>query len=527
MNFRRRFKDDRGVSLVLAMVVITTISLVVAALVFQSSANVKATVGLRDQAAESRAADAAAKYAINQVRLTGDTLPDASKLCGSLSGDTTSTFNSIYPQGNGTPAYSATVVCRPASTNAEGGDPNQANVGPGNALLTLDPVTTRTGIYANVNEGAVKIRGGIFSNSRINAPGGLHNSWTPIAPATGSSYNFARGTCTGLTTETGTVNCNYAAADIRGSDPGTLTPHGASYNTPGAPGGAATISTCAPSDKIQTVTPGSFSGAVALAALNSLTGCSNGVVWFRPGRYYFDLPGLWEVPAVFLVAGTFKTANADPTKKVNQWGDPSGVTACVAPGDAGATTGSGVQFVIGGSTRIGVNTSANPGSHVTICASNSPDGPPIAIYGLKTATGGIPASAVCNPSGGPATPCSAISSGNSPKSILSIHGTTYVPNSVVDITLNNNSKKVFYWGLITRAIAFGGTGSADVSQALVDVPDTAGSPFPSNNKFYLNVFVCEGAGACSTSGTPNIQTAVRVSSLTPDTVDVLSWSDNR
>jgi hypothetical protein len=173
-----------------------------------------------------------------------------------------------------------------------------------------------------------------------------------------------------------------------------------------------------------------------------------------------------------------------------------------------------------------VNNSGSPGTQMTICASNSVSGPPIAIYGLRSALGGsfpVAAEASCTPTGTGTTTCAVISTGNSPKSTLTVQGTTYVPKGVVDVTLNNNTKKIFYWGLISWAIEFAGTGSADVTNAIVDVPDTAPDPTPSSQIEYLTVYVCPGqTSGCSTSG--QLQLRVKVKIETDKSVTVLSWS---
>ena len=100
------------------------------------------------------------------------------------------------------------------------------------------------------------------------------------------------------------------------------------------------------------------------------------------------------------------------------------------------------------------------GAQMTICASNTSaatgGGPPIAVYGLKTAlTGSFPVSAqtLCPPTD---QTCALINTGNSPKTTLTIQGTTYAPRAFIVIILNNNTKKVFYWGLISYAISFTG-----------------------------------------------------------------------
>jgi hypothetical protein len=528
-TFRGRRADD-GATLIIVLIVVTVIAVVMGVVLSQADTSVRTTVALRDQAGAAYNGDGAAQEVINELRT------DATGLC--VTTDHNYPLDNFYPATNGqtgTAVSSAYVSCVHDPSNSTNNGAILPNNSPGNALLTLDSNLTEVGIYANVNAGPVKIRGAVFSNSAISAPAGLVNMWTRPVGSTASTYNIARGACTPTTdrltkgvwvqnTAYGATTCNYTASNTKGVDPYTLTPHGASYDLPPVAPGNATISVCGATDKFQTVTPGRFSGPAALTALNGLTGCNNGVVWFKPGTYYFDLPGVWNVPNLYLVGGTVNPANASLTAAPSGWADVT--KACWAPGESGATTSSGVDFVVGGSTQIGVNNSGSPGTQMTICASNSVSGPPIAIYGLRSALGGsfpVAAEASCTPTGTGTTTCAVISTGNSPKSTLTVQGTTYVPKGVVDVTLNNNTRKIFYWGLISWAIEFAGTGSADVTNAIVDVPDTAPDPTPSSQIEYLTVYVCPGqTSGCSTSG--QLQLRVKVKIETDKSVTVLSWS---
>lgn len=506
---------DRGATLLIVLFLIIGIALVMGVVMTQVDTSVRATVGLRDETGTVYGADGAAQYAINKLR------SDTSGLCATSA--TSFPLNNFIPPANGNTSggSSAYVACTPDASNSAGGSATDANTSPGTALLALDSNLGENGITADAH-GPIKIRGGIYSNSRINASGGLANVWTPPAGnPNGKTYNIARGACLpspasiGVIAGYGTTTCNATAPDTRGQDPGTLTPHGASYDTPAAPSGNGTIGACTGGATFQTVTPGRFTNA---SALSGLSGCSKNVVWFKPGVYYFDFAGTWSVPSTFIIAGT-PTIPLTSTPTAADMPD-----ACVGPGDAGSTTSSGVEFVFGGTSRLDVNSSAGAGSQLTICASNSPNGPPVAVYGLKTALGGafpVTAEPICAP---PGTSCSLLNTGNSPKTTLTIRGLTYAPRAFIDVQLNNNTQKVFRWGLIAYAIHFGSTGSADLSNALVDVPDTAASPTPVPTIAYLDVYVCAGASSCSSSGALLLRAKVQISPTTPKTVKILSWS---
>ena len=528
---RLRSRGDDGATLVIVLVIVTAVAMVLGVVLSLVDTNVRTSVKLAEQADSGYGVDGAAQVAIKQLQRGA--FPGAN--CTSAATESTP-FNAWINGFGDDAGASVRVECSPNPTSgAGGGDPTAANTSPGSALLTLDRNLTENGIFVDVNAGPIKVRGGVFSNSAIGAGvgSGLTNVWSPTASnPNAKTYNVARGACdtTKITVANpayGSTTCSLGATavDYRGEDPGTLTPHGGSYDAPPAPTGNATIATCNASDKFQTVTPGRFSGAAALTALNSLTGCSNGVVWFQPGRYYFDLPGTWNVPPVYLVGGTFNPTYASSTTNPSTWSDVT--KACIAPGDTGSTTSSGVEFVFGGSTQLSVNNSSGAGTQMTICASNTAQatggGPPIAVYGLKTALGGsfpVSVETLCPPTD---TTCALINTGNSPKTTLTIQGTTYAPRALIVIILNNNTKKVFYWGLISYAISFTGTGSANITNALVDVPDTAANPVSNPSVRYLTVYLCSSAGTCSSGGSLSLKVKVQITSA--GAARVLSWSE--
>src|SRR4051812_24884825 len=72
----RRFRRDDGAMLVIALVVITTVALVVGTVLTRGDGSIRATVALREVAGTTYAADGAAQVAINDLR-TGYNLGDA------------------------------------------------------------------------------------------------------------------------------------------------------------------------------------------------------------------------------------------------------------------------------------------------------------------------------------------------------------------------------------------------------------------------------------------------------------------
>lgn len=592
-----RDRGEEGATLILALLIVTSISLVTTALLGQSFASTRVTVSARQVAATQYAADAAAQYATNQLRVSDR----SSGLCSSNTTVTSEDLSNFYPAGVTTVAQNAHIDCAPDAGNssgvggtstpcpATGGCPNAS---PGTALLTLDQNPDEPGIYVNANAGAVRIRGGIFSNSQIKiAAGGLRNTWCPAVSQGSTTYDctktspktyvIARGQCLGASGSItfdqvgGSQQCSYTSDnDPRGADPGVTrggyTPP-ASYSTPTAPTGPASSSSCTsstctpdvqasagppvvaavsclPGSKFQKVLPGRIVGSSGLAFLNSLTGCANGIIQFTPGTYYFDLPTAWNLPSKVTVVGGSFAPGYNPVTPAGTNGWPSNCSgnscpadyqdACIAPGASGSGNSTGVQFVMGGSSQFNLNDSSGTGSHFTICASNSTDGPPIALYGLKTSIGSGPnqisASALCAPSGTGTTACALIQTANSPKTTANIVGMTYAPRSTIDLILNNSSTKVFYWGVVAYAIEFGTTGSANLDANLIDVLDAWPSQ-PGTNRYFLNVYACPvSAASCPAGGaTPDLKAAVQVgtdlsgNNLPAGNILVLSWSVRR
>jgi hypothetical protein len=501
--------DDSGAVLVLVLIIVTVLSLALLAVLSLSDTSIRATVALRAQASETYAADAAAKIAVDHVLRTGncDTLP----------------LNGFYPVAGTAPGASATVRCTPDPNNSgAAGGPNSS---PGNALLTLG-TEDDAGISINGNDNrSVKVNGGVFSNSAI----ALHGKKSDLENVNARSYVYAMGSCdlgqSRIISDPAAV-CDYgtqpqAANDRRGWDPAKVLDHGASFDPPPAPTVTRTPPACGGA-QVYELQPGLYTDAEELNALTDDPACANSVVHLNPGRYYLNFRGpgahKWTVSSGFLVAGT-----ATEPLEVNK--PPAIPGSCVAPGTPPARTSTGVQLVFGGDSRLESAKDAG----IELCASNSSSGPPMAIYGLDENIGSgatqVPAQSGClvaTPY--PAAGCAVLRSAKSPNSTLVIQGTVYAPRSAVDVALNDNTVRVFRWGLISRGFWLDSTGStASLNDPLIDIPADAPPPYSLPNLMYLDVYVCPGAGSCAASGSVRLRVKVM---LTPDprSVTVLSWS---
>lgn len=521
---RTRPAGEEGAALVIVLIIVTVLSIGLLAVVSLSTTNIRAAVALRAQAGDSYAADAAAQIAIDELRR--DFFP------GNCSSAQTQILSNFYPAAGTAPGASAAVRCTPDPNNSTGS--GGANASPGSAILTLG-TSSEPGIDVNSsNNKSVKIRGGIFSNSTIVLEGNksdLENTAT-------NSYIYAMGNCVRNGSQiisTPAAVCDYgtqplSSTDRRGKDPATVPFHGSSFDTPPAPTAVQTPPACT-GDKVYELQPGLYTDAAALRALTDNASCSRSVFHLNPGRYYFNFQNSgghkWTVSGGWLVAGT-------PTSTLRTSPGPTMPGSCVAPGTGSATTSSGVQLIFGGDSRLDYTKNGTDNANIEICASNSPSGPPIAVYGLKQAIGSgslqVPAQSGCvtatpYPAGGDATHCAILQSYGDPNPALTIQGTTYTPLSVIDLYLNNNTVQVFRWGLITRSLRISSTGSTgSLNNPVIDVPSNAPAPYSLPNLVYLEVYVCPGASTCAASGTVKLRAKLLLTPDTPKAVTVLSWS---
>lgn len=544
--------QDRGAALILVLVIVTVIALIGAALLSFSDASIRTTVALRDQGAAAYAADGAAQIAVNQLRAD-----NFNGVVGGCSTTTTEVLSNFYPASNGTPVTSAAVKCSPDPSNTGIGSVG-SNSSPGSAMLSLGTGQNgEDGIWdGSVNNLTFKVDGGVFSNSRINLGGkssgigATGNQKSVIQNISTDSYVFAMGDCSGpgaiTVTAPTTKTCNYSsnpqsALDRRGLDPQLVPGHGTSFDPPSAPTSAATVPSCT-GKKVYELQAGLYTDA---ASLNALTGngqngaCAASIVHFNPGKYYFNFKGAgthkWTSNAAWVVAGT--------TIGTLDVAHPPAMTlanpACVGPGTAAATTSSGVEFIFGSDSRMDYASGGSSNGNIEICASNATSGPPVAIYGLKSAIGAgamaVPALSGCitqtaTPyvAGGDSTHCALIQSYQDPTPKFTVRGTVYVPTAPIDIVFNSSTSQYFQWGLVARTILISSTGSASaLGSATISVPSDAPAPFPLPNVMYLDVYVCPGSSSCVTTGSVQLRAKVQLSATTPTTATVLSWSTQR
>ena len=67
--------------------------------------------------------------------------------------------------------------------------------------------------------------------------------------------------------------------------------------------------------------------------------------------------------------------------------------------------------------------------------------------------------------------CALVKAVNNAGNQLYVQGTTYAPNAVLDITLNNAAEQVFRFGIVARSLWVKVTGSFSYAGVVIEVPD--------------------------------------------------------
>jgi hypothetical protein len=485
--------DDRGTSLVLALVFITVVSLVVMTVLAFADTSMRTTIALRGQVSETAAAEGAANIAINTLR---DGTFGGSGSC--FGGSSTRTLSNFYQRPNGT-QDSARVTCDL--------DPNRTTapaVAPGQTLLTLHEGTTSplgpAGIVlaaTNASQG-LRVAGNIYSNSTIVVPAGNLTTAGGTIGASRSCPIFPAGSIVP------TPSCKTS---IVMPDPLYDVP-----STSGLP--PQTVPPCTP---IMTFQAGHYTDVDALINRTS-TGCQsgNGILHFTPGIYHFDFPTL-AMPW-FITAGTLIAGNLAPGVTLTAGIPPAVPGSCKSPvplaaGWTAPDPSDGVLFYFSGNSGMSVSASAK----VELCGRYGGTSPSLAIVAERHT--GLFAS-LCDTS---TFPCAAVW-GTLPKA-FQVNGTVYLPNREVVLTLNNSSFQSYKGGVIARRIWV--TTSRTSSTPVIEVPTSTVTQ--RQTVVYLNVYVCPGSSTCAGG---QLQLRSKVSIVDPTRIPVagerqmtvLSWS---
>lgn len=376
------YRDDTGAMLVIALVIITTVALVTGAMLAHGFTNFRTTVALRGVAGASYASDAAAKVALNNLRLgatapgwTTPSFPGAWSnwvytnnadgtgcfgATGEVPDNTLELNGAFYPKtGTQAGATSARVECTPVpGTGVFGGgagvgindpDPTDAYA---RALTTIGTSGARQGITVNPlgtgGAAPLPVRGGVASKSFVTVESGSLVT---------DGYVKAEGSCTGdIVAGVDDNGVEQRFCNATGSVPVPTTPPAPLSSVPTYRNASSYAGSC----EFQ---PGFYNNAAVLSSV--VNGC--GTAHFNNGDYYFDfvdeehgLQNVWNI-ATTVVGGDLTSDTTIPGR-------------CATP--IGRNSGGGVRFVFGGTSRIQVQDTA----HVELCGPTNGGDPPMVLY---------------------------------------------------------------------------------------------------------------------------------------------------
>jgi hypothetical protein len=497
--------DDRGASLVLALVFVTVVSLVIMATLTFADTSMRATIALRGNVAQTAAAQGAAQVAINELRTSsyGGTNGNCFGAAASRP------LNNFYQRAGGTDSVRVECTLDPATVLPKG-------MLPGNALLGLDDIFPGVLVTKPVLSPTRRFvtQGNIHSDSLLAFTGPslnvVANGGAPAAAGVVSASNAAPLGCPLVLVTVSPTPCQQGVGDKE--DP--------LYGDPQGPATLRTPPASCPANKYVGIDPGRITNVARLNTLtsNSLS-CQNMIVHFRPGTYYLDFNGTWTIQGGYVIGGLNNTLG--PGSAVNIPGMcPSPLTTPIP--------GQGVEFVLSENARIHFGTNAQ----VELCGNFSTTRPPIVIYGLRqnVSIEGLLLRAisciVVNQNLENCTPSISTSAGVTE---LVLNGTVYAPTAEIALNLNNTTQQSFKAGVIGRFVRIHTDRSS--TSPVIEVPPPV-PPAPGRLVVWLNAYVCQGQPTCADNpGTPQKEGdhRLRVKVLIEDptgarTVKVLSWS---
>jgi hypothetical protein len=492
---RLRTSDgDSGASLIIAMIFVTLVGMVSGVLLSFADTGVDTTIQLRKQATEATTADGAAEVAIDALREGSYSNATGQSCFGSSSGLS-------LPNFPDTGAGSAFVACSPDETSGSKstGSLNAANT-PANAILSLGGISSSESgvqVTATAASNTMVVKGGVFSDSAITVTPGTLRSDTSIV----AQSNLCNPASAMVSPNTNCVSSTPL------SDPG-YAPLVGSLTAPAMP-------TCSSAGGLAIFSPGLYTSATTLSS------CDNNTMWFKPGVYYFNFPfnkATWTMDTGALVGGTPTTTLTAAT--------PVMPGSCESP--LTSTSASGVQFIFGGYSALDIRGTAK----VELCGSYSSTAPPIAVYGLKSAVGTVPAETGCITT---VAGCPLLSSSDSAlTSAMYVQGTVYAPRALVALSYGQSGSlatgQYMKDGIIARSISASLSGVSPTGVELA--PQTLG-PKGAETDVFLQVYVCPGVATCSAAtGGLRLESKVGVGTAIPvvpgaRSVRVYSWATQR
>jgi hypothetical protein len=356
---RMRGRGDDGSALVLALIVVLVVGALLAAVMDFTRAGLTLVPGERNDRNTNNYVQGAVQGAIDNIRRSSELGRQDVPSCPDFSPD--------LPAGTvpGVTGSSFVVSCTPQPTGSTAGLDQ-----PRFAIQALGAAPE--GVRQTNGNGLLYVNGGVHSAGVVEVGNGSFNAMRVNGTLTARS-------CTPHVTSTDLVGSSCAVTGTNAFDTApTYAPAIADQSALqliiDAAGdiskGADPVPVCR-ADRIE-FEPGFYSEEPNQLVSRLMRTCSGKSVYhFKPGVYYFDYPGVWDIGATTVVGGTYLSSTLG--------------SACshddAAPAD-------GVQFLFGGSSQLYTDASASSGHGLELCGpakAHALGGAPqrIALYGLS------------------------------------------------------------------------------------------------------------------------------------------------
>jgi hypothetical protein len=450
-------RDEDGSILVIVLVIVTVIGLVLGAVLAQAAASMKNTTVVNGHENKVYAADDGLEYAIQKVRLDTTICPNA----GDTGNSTNTPAFANVPKLNG---RQIALTCQTVTGSVGGIN--------GYAVVTLDNtdqgLTTQSGghpliegpVYAKTLPASVDLT---IKKSNIleEKAGGRCNTSADIPnllkfdPSHGFGY-----TC--LATPNPPIIAQVAVA-------GPLVLPQSVPSAPASP--PKTVSVGGNTWKV--FYPGTYTSTDATPF--SLSSTYN---YFASGVYYFkNIPFVVGNQTVVVGGAAYPgDANTQPEKVINTPPSlqiPTDAQTLAAAGltaTAANVSGSGVKFILGGSSMMGAG---NPAGVIELFARRAPGWNTVPLSSTAANEGvqrisvmTVPTVSAPNPWAAAGLKSTLIASnpvlqvGNGTNPSLTLHGTAWVPNAFVDFYATNNSEAQLRGGVVAARLKLQNSASA-------------------------------------------------------------------
>ncbi len=425
-HVRRGRHDERGASMILALVFVTVFGMASAATLTYADTALRTNQATQQRQAVLYNANGAIDTAINAMRPIHAWGRDGLACAGvdvNFEDDT-----------------SGAVACTPQAGSGVGSEPVQggpsANA-PANALVT-NARSAEPGI--NIRTGVLPVGGAVVATSAIETPAGTQ------LDATNYSVGAAGACSPGLILSTPTASCpTSVSVAVAGA-----------INAVGIPDWETAIPQKAPAcnGKFQYVPlePGRYTDAAALSALTSGS-CPGTVVHLLPGQFHFDFAqrgfaAQWRITdaTVTVVAGT-----------AEGWTPPVAFAdAPVVPASGACSlTANGSLLTFSSESALYVGGARN----VELCGATQANGQVVSILGpwsdMQLPQAQLQRRCVALPRGCPFLMVTSAAVGMA--GVLRVHGTVLAPTATIGIDLRAGAVAQFNRGSIVRSVYSWGT----------------------------------------------------------------------